>query len=154
MKVSKPTDVFNMMDTNGRRKDIINAYGIYLNILQELEKSDDSSWDRFPTSLNQYKFYQQAINASPDVFKKHAKFDKFQEALNAHSDLNDAFQNKDAELFTTLFQKYSTLDPSTLDKDIEARSHRYLALLFHDMEDYYIHTLSDPAVEQEVIKHD
>ena len=33
-------------------------------------------------------------------------------------------------------------------------THRYLALLFHDMEDYYIHTLSDPAVEQEVIKHD
>ncbi|MDY4024952.1 MAG: AlwI family type II restriction endonuclease [Enterococcus avium] len=129
MKVSKPTDVFNMMDTNGRRKDIINAYGIYLNILQELEKSDDSSWDRFPTSLNQYKFYQQAINASPDVFKKHAKFDKFQEALNAHSDLNDAFQNKDAELFTTLFQKYSTLDPSTLDKDIEARSRHYTSNL-------------------------
>ena len=33
-------------------------------------------------------------------------------------------------------------------------THCYLDLLFHDMEDYYIHTLSDPAVEQEVIKHE
>lgn len=129
MKVSKPTDVFNMMDTNGRRKDIINAYGIYLNILQELEKSDDASWDRFPKSLNQYKFYQQAISESPDIFKKHSKFDEFQKTLNLHSDLRTAFQNKDSQLFTKLFKKYSKLDPSTLDKDIEARSRHYTSNL-------------------------
>ena len=40
------------------------------------------------------------------------------------------------------------------DRRYGADTHHYLALLFHDMEDYYIHTLSDPAVEQEVIKHD
>lgn len=129
MKVSKSTDVFNMMDTNGRRKDIINAYGIYLNILQDLEKSDDASWDRFPASLNQYKFYHQAILESPDVFKKHSKFDNFQQALNLHTDLRTALQNKDAQLFTTLFQKYSSLNPSTLDKDIESRARHYTSNL-------------------------
>lgn len=40
------------------------------------------------------------------------------------------------------------------DRQYGEDTHHYLALLFHDMEDYYIHTLSDPAVEQEVIKHD
>lgn len=129
MKVSKPTDVFNMMDTNGRRKDIINAYGIYLNILQKLEKSDDPSWDRFPASLNQYKFYLQAIHESPDVFKRHLKFDSFQKVLYSHKDLKTAFQNRDSQLFTTLLRKYSNLDPSTLDKDIEARARHYTSNL-------------------------
>lgn len=40
------------------------------------------------------------------------------------------------------------------DRQYGEDTHHYLALLFRDMEDYYIHTLSDPAVEQEVIKHD
>ena len=58
MQLKKKTDVFNLMDTNGRRSDIINAYGIYLSILQQLEKSDDPEWKKFPDSLNQYKFYK------------------------------------------------------------------------------------------------
>ena len=49
--------VFNLFNTNGRRKDVLNAYKIYLEILSELKEK----WDIYPISLSQFSFYQQAI---------------------------------------------------------------------------------------------
>lgn len=94
MKVRRDTDVFNLMDTNGRRKDIINAYAIYLSILQKLFNGEDSSWERFPKSLNQYRFYREAITASPEAFKIHPKYDEFQRFLESHDDVKQAFSVK------------------------------------------------------------
>lgn len=131
MRLKKEKDVFNLMDTNGRRSDIINAYGIYLNILQQLNKSDDPEWKRFPDSLNQYKFYKKALRASPERFKKHPKFDKFQNLLNTYEDLNDAFQSLDSKKFKKYFEKYcgDEVKYKWLDKDIEARARHYTSNL-------------------------
>lgn len=131
MQLKKKTDVFNLMDTNGRRSDIINAYGIYLSILQQLEKSDDPEWKRFPDSLNQYKFYKKALAASPEVFKKHTKFDRFQDLLDTHMDLNKAFRELDSQKFKDYLKKYSNNEVtySDLDKSIEARARHYTSNL-------------------------
>lgn len=131
MQLKKKTDVFNLMDTNGRRSDIINAYGIYLSILQQLEKSDDPEWKRFPDSLNQYKFYKKALAASPEVFKKHTKFDRFQDLLDTHIDLNKAFRELDSQKFKDYLKKYSNhgVTYSDLDKSIEARARHYTSNL-------------------------
>lgn len=70
--------VFNLFDTNGRRKDIINALDIYLNIFKkEQERDPDYIWGKFPKTNAQFIFYEKAIELSPDVFKKHAIYDKF-----------------------------------------------------------------------------
>lgn len=131
MQLKKKTDVFNLMDTNGRRSDIINAYGIYLSILQQLEKSDDPEWKKFPDSLNQYKFYKKALAASPEVFKKHTKFDRFQDLLDTHMDLNKAFRELDSQKFKDYLKKYSNNEVtySDLDKSIEARARHYTSNL-------------------------
>lgn len=67
---------FNLMDTNGRRADYINAMHIYLSILEKLNLTEDNTWSAFPTSLNQFKFYKMAIEASPEVFRRHPNYDK------------------------------------------------------------------------------
>ena len=63
--------VFNLFNTNGRRKDVLNAYKIYLEILSELKEK----WDIYPMSLSQFSFYQQAIERSKEVFKRHENYD-------------------------------------------------------------------------------
>lgn len=131
MQLKKKTDVFNLMDTNGRRSDIINAYGIYLNILQQIQQSEDPEWKRFPDSLNQYKFYKKALEASPEVFKSHAKFDKFQYLLDKHKDLNKAFKKLDSKKFKELLKKYSNNEVtySDLDSVFEPRARHYTSNL-------------------------
>ena len=53
--------IFNLMDTNGRRKDVLNALKVYLEILEELkEKYPMESWSRYPQSLSQFLFYGRA----------------------------------------------------------------------------------------------
>lgn len=130
MKVRRDTDVFNLMDTNGRRKDIINAYAIYLSILQKLFNGEDSSWERFPKSLNQYRFYREAITASPEAFKIHPKYDEFQRFLESHDDVKQAFFSKDFDKTVKLFDKYKGWNLNTkLDNPIEGRARHYTSNL-------------------------
>lgn len=130
MQVRKETDVFNLMDTNGRRKDPINAYNIYLSILNDLANSGDSSWDRFPNSLNQYKFYKSAIEASPEIFTRHSKFDEVQHLIDSHSDVKQAFINKDSAQLNKLFKKYKNWNvKAKLDNPIEGRARHYTSNL-------------------------
>ena len=78
MELSDNKQVFNLWDTNGRRADILNAIEIYLNILSELKETTPyNQWAAYPTSLSQFIFYQKAIEASPEVFKSHGKYDQF-----------------------------------------------------------------------------
>ena len=53
MKLNNEKQIFNLMDTNGRRNDIINALQGYLSILSDL----NGEWDNLPNSLSQYLFY-------------------------------------------------------------------------------------------------
>lgn len=82
MKVKDLGQVFNLFDTNGRRKDTINAYKIYCNILEQIyEESETGVWGRYPNESTQFKFYKLAIENSPEIFKQHPKFDAFVKAM-------------------------------------------------------------------------
>lgn len=70
--------IFNLMDTNGRRSDVLNALKIYLEILEELQETFPAEhWGTYPESLSQFLFYEKALEKSPDVFKKHSNYDHF-----------------------------------------------------------------------------
>ncbi len=89
--------IFNLMDTNGRRNDVINALQGYLTILDDIQNEKRMRWARVPESLAQYEFYRQAIELSPEVFEKHAPYDKLMEllALESNRDFSAAVQNQD-----------------------------------------------------------
>ena len=73
----KVGQIFNLWDTNGRRSDVINAISIYLNILNEIkEEYPYETWTTYPDSISQYLFYKKAIEASPEVFSTHEKYDE------------------------------------------------------------------------------
>lgn len=66
----KEGQIFNLMDTNGRRNDVINALQGYLTILDDIQNEQKMNWASMPESLAQYEFYRQAIELSPEVFGK------------------------------------------------------------------------------------
>ncbi len=112
--------VFNLMDTNGRRADVINALFSYLSFLKEgNEKDPNYEWTNFPKSLNQYLFYKRSIEESSDVFASHQKFDNFQEKYKLEID-QFILGNKGP-----LFNKISQEDKKVLDIAIESRARHY-----------------------------
>ena len=96
MRVSE-NQVFNLMDTNGRRNDVIYALQGYLEILDYVMNVKRMKWKSLPESLAQLEFYKQAIEFSPDVFKKHDKFDKVMEMVEQHPMLKAAIQRNNIE---------------------------------------------------------
>lgn len=75
--VVEKNQIFNLMDTNGRRSDVLNALKVYLEILEELkEEYPTEFWDRYPNSIAQFIFYERALDKSPTVFQKHKKYDE------------------------------------------------------------------------------
>ena len=56
----KEGQIFNLMDTNGRRNDVINALQGYLTILDDIQNEQKMNWASMPESLAQYEFYRQA----------------------------------------------------------------------------------------------
>lgn len=72
MKI-KGQQIFNLMDTNGRRNDVINALQGYLTILNDILRNQKMTWKALPESRAELDFYRQAIALSPDVFQKHGK---------------------------------------------------------------------------------
>ena len=112
--------VFNLMDTNGRRSDVINALNIYLSFLNEENKKDNFNWSAYPNSLCQFYFYKNAIEASPDVFSEHPSFDKIYNEISAELEMYDN------GLKEPLITKLSNTDlRSELDKNVEARARHY-----------------------------
>lgn len=123
------SQVFNLMDTNGRREDVVNAMQIYLQILDEIQQeSREIKWERFPVGLSQYKFYAKAVEYCSDVFKKHNDYDKFVEMLEIRK-TKESFNNLDVvKLIASLGPKYEKFI-DILDKSIEARSRHYTSTL-------------------------
>lgn len=121
----KESQVFKLIDTNGRRKDIVNAIQVYLQILDEIqEESRETKWEKFPTGLSQYKFYEKTIEYCSDVFKKHNDYDWFVEKLK-NDDVRKSFYNFDiAHLMASLGSEYKKF-MIILDKSIEARARFY-----------------------------
>lgn len=119
------SQVFNLMDTNGRREDVVNAMQVYLQILDEIQQeSRETKWERFPVGLSQYKFYVRAVEYCADVFKKHDDYDRFIEMLKIKK-TKESFNNLDVvQLMASLGPKYEQFI-AILDKSIEARARHY-----------------------------
>lgn len=113
--------IFNLMDTNGRRKDLLNAYNIYLRYLANVNNSDDFVWSNFPNSLHQFNFYKNAIEKSKDIFQEHPKFDSFYKKYFKEIRL---FEEGNKEPLISVLS-YNHDDLNILDKDIEARARHY-----------------------------
>lgn len=115
--------IFNLMDTNGRRGDVLNALRIYLQILEELKSElPTETWDKYPTSTMQFLFYERALKHSRDVFKKHDKYDLFIENLG---DQYRLFLNKDTDWINNNLPHIA----DSLDKNIEKRARHYTSNL-------------------------
>lgn len=128
--ITKRNQIFNLMDTNGRRNDVINAIQTYLSILNEIQTEKHWNWDCVPKSAAQFEFYKQAVESSPDVFKKHDNYDSFITELNKKE--NWKFKNAlETNHFLEIRKesgKYKNLLES-IDLGIEDRARHYTSNL-------------------------
>ena len=118
--------IFNLMDTNGRRSDVINAMTIYLEILDNIINDKKLTWNHLPQSSAQYTFYTQVLEKSSDVFKEHKKYDDFIESINNNPELSLIFSSND---FSKFFVPKNSKLIKSLDVNIEARSRHYTSNL-------------------------
>ena len=115
--------IFNLMDTNGRRSDVLNALKIYLEVLEDLKENyPTENWEKYPASISQFLFYEKALEKSKDVFRKHDNYDKF---INQLGDSYQLFIERNNEWAGNNFHKVSRL----LDESIENRSRHYTSTL-------------------------
>lgn len=115
--------IFNMMDTNGRRSDVLNALKTYLEILEELKDTyPTESWGTYPSSLSQFLFYEKVLEKSKDVFKKHDNYDKF---ISELAEDYQVFLDRDIEWIERNIGKFARV----LDEAIEKRSRHYTSNL-------------------------
>lgn len=129
MKLKSDDNIFNLYDTNGRRNDILNAYKIYLKIIDDLKICSNNPWAAYPKSLNQYLFYKQAVNDSIGKFNIHPQFDAFERYLNSHPDFKEKFFSLDPSLdLNKVVYKNKTLK-FILDIAIQSRARHYTSSL-------------------------
>lgn len=120
MKIKKDK-VFNIIDTNGRRKDMINGYQIYAEELYKLNLSSTNRWDKWPNTLNEFTFYKNVLERSKKVFKAHEHYDKIVDRLSKDSDFRERFYNLDQ----TLKDDNQELFKKDLDSQVERRARSY-----------------------------
>lgn len=119
----EPNHIFNLMDTNGRRSDVLNALKVYLEILEELKETWPSEkWGTYPASLAQFLFYEKALDKSKDVFQVHRKYDAFVQALGAE---RQTFIDRDEGWVQKNFARFARV----LDESIEKRARHYTSNL-------------------------
>ncbi len=115
--------IFNLMDTNGRRSDVLNALKIYLEILEELkEVCPTESWGTYPSSLSQFLFYEKALEKSKDTFKVHKNYDNF---INDLGEDYQAFIAREKEWIQNNLAGFARV----LDEAIEKRARHYTSNL-------------------------
>ena len=115
--------IFNMMDTNGRRSDVLNALKTYLEILEELKEAyPTEGWGTYPSSLSQFLFYEKALEKSKDVFKKHDNYDRF---ISELAEDYQVFLDRDIEWIESNIGRFARV----LDEAIEKRSRHYTSNL-------------------------
>ena len=117
------------MDTNGRRKDVIDALQGYLTILDDIRRKQSLIWFPLPKSTAQFEFYRQAIALSPDVFQKHGKYDALVAQLDEMPELKNAIAERDMYWLSQNYDKYPKEWRVELDKSVEARARHYTSTL-------------------------
>lgn len=121
--VIEKNHIFNLMDTNGRRSDVLNALKVYLEILEELkEVYPTENWGTYPSSLSQFLFYEKALEKSKDVFKIHSNYDSFIKELGEDY---QTFIDRNDQWIDDNIGKYAKV----LDEAIEKRSRHYTSNL-------------------------
>ena len=128
MRLKKDSQIFNLMDTNGRRNDVVNALQGYLSILDDVQNGKRMKWACLPGSLAQYEFYRQAIRRSPEVFKQHGPYDQLQKAMERRPDFRQAVRNGDIGWIREHRGAYEGLIRQ-FDKGIEDRARHYTSNL-------------------------
>lgn len=126
MQLDKPGQIFSIFDTNGRRGDVMNAYQIYVELLDQLNIAGDNVWAAWPKSFNQLHFYRGAIEASPTVFKIHSPYDKFQKLLEVDDEFSRRFEQQDGTLKKDDRYKKAIAD---YDVGVESRARHYTSNL-------------------------
>lgn len=126
MKIFK-SKIFNLMDTNGRRKDILNAYYSYLTILDELSNEKTFEWNKLPYSYTQFIFYKFAIEKSQDVFVTHASYDKVINYFKNNKKLKNILD--DYEKLTNFYHEFNLEIKKLINLGIEDRSRHYTSNL-------------------------
>ena len=121
--VVEKNQIFNLMDTNGRRSDVLNALKVYLEILEELkEEYPTEAWNKYPNSVAQFVFYEKALEKSKDVFKTHKNYDKFIEELGTQYQV---FLDKNSDWIEDNLPQMENV----LDEAIEKRARHYTSNL-------------------------
>lgn len=126
--IVKENQIFNLMDTNGRRNDVTNALKGYLLILDNLMTYKCDTWDNIPKSLSQYYFYKEAISMFPDVFKVHTPYDNLVVSINKMPKFKEALENNNIDWIRDNYVDYSELI-SRFDNGIEDRARHYTSNL-------------------------
>ena len=116
------------MDTNGRRNDVVNALQGYLTILDDILRNQRLTWKAMPESTAEFDFYRQAVDLSPDVFKKHDKYDTLMEQLKTQPRLKKAIEECDSDWLTKNYSLYSDWFKE-LDISVESRARHYTSNL-------------------------
>ena len=124
----KEGQIFNLMDTNGRRNDVIHAIQGYLTILDDIQKDKKMRWASMPDSFAQYEFYRQAIERSPEVFVKHDPYDKLMEKIKKFPDFNEAVETLDLGWIQRNYMSYLDLIHQ-FDLGVEDRARHYTSNL-------------------------
>ena len=117
--------IFNLLDTNGRRHDILNAFDIYLSFLEGWATDyPQFDWKTIPASPMEAAFYINAYRESEGVFKNHAFYLRHRQAIDAAvSDLKCGGSIKTHRIFA---------DPAfaqQFQRDIEGRARHYSSSL-------------------------
>lgn len=128
MKVRKSTDIFNLMDTNGRRADVINALQGYLGILDEIVNVKHMQWKHMPYSTAQYHFYERAYQFSKGVFKKNDNYAAVLTELEKNPQLKAAIYDGNAQWLSEHKSDYARLFKK-IDNGIEDRARHYTSNL-------------------------
>lgn len=126
--IIKEGQIFNLMDTNGRRNDVINALQGYLTILDDIQNTRKMRWASMPESLAQYEFYRQAIEMSPEVFRQHGPYDTLKDEIQNNQAFADAIENEDIDWLQNNSGRYSDLIRK-FDLGIEDRARHYTSNL-------------------------
>lgn len=124
----KEKQVFNLMDTNGRRNDVINALQGYISILNDIVNNNKDKWGNIPNSLSQFTFYKRAIELSPDIFKQHKPYDELIEELKKYPELYKAVLSNDIDFIRNKQIDYEAI-LNKFDKGIEDRARHYTSNL-------------------------
>ena len=120
--------VFNMLDTNGRRSDVVEALTIFMTVLKEIKDNYQlTEWAAYPSSWTQYEYYKRVLELSPTVYKEHKGFDYFQDKIDLPQ-VKESFEKYNKKIIEENLPEGKTL-LKKLDDSIEKRARHYTSNL-------------------------